>query len=107
LIEADKLTDLRWPVFRNWVAATGHYVLGEYEAVIAGLSELRRPGPANRLLAACYAMLGDRANAEKLKDKYLEENPDFTVDEWVSQCPMGADLDVQHFREGFLLAGFR
>jgi Flp pilus assembly protein TadD len=107
LIAAGKLTDHRWPVFLNWVSGTGHYVLGEYEAAIAELSGLRRPAPANRLLAACYAMLGDRANAEELKDKYLEENPDFTVDDWMSQCPMGADVDVQHFREGFFLAGFR
>jgi tetratricopeptide (TPR) repeat protein len=107
LIEAGKHTDHRWTAFRNWVSATGHYALGEYEAAIAELSGLRRAGPTNRLLAACYAMLGDRANAEELKAKYLEENPDFTVDDWASQCPMGADVDVQHFREGFLLAGFR
>jgi DNA-binding SARP family transcriptional activator/tetratricopeptide (TPR) repeat protein len=107
LIEVGKYTDYRRPLFRNWVSAIGHYALGEYEAAIADLSGLRRPGFTNRLLAACYAMLGDRANAEKLKAKYLEENPDFTVDDWVSQFPMGADVDVEHFREGFLLAGFR
>jgi len=107
LIQGGKFTDHRSPVFRNWVSGTGHYMLGEYEAAIAELSGLRRPGPTNRLLAACYAMIGDRANAEDLKDRYLEENPDFTVDDWTSQCPMGADVDVQHFREGFLLAGFR
>jgi DNA-binding SARP family transcriptional activator len=107
LIDAGKLTDHRRPIFRQWVSAAGHYVLGEYEAAIAELSELRTPGPAKRLLAACYAMLGDRVNAEQLKDKYLEENPHFTAEQWASQCPMGPDLDVQHLREGFLLAGFR
>jgi tetratricopeptide (TPR) repeat protein len=107
LIQDGKFTDHRSPIFRNWVSGTGYYMLGEYEAAVAELSGLRRAGPTNRLLAACYAMLGDHANAEDLKDRYLEENPDFTVEGWVSQCPMGADVDVQHFREGFILAGFQ
>jgi len=107
LLEVGKCADDRLADFRSWVSATGHYALGEYDAAIAELAELRRPGPAYRLLAASYAMRGDAAKAEEFKDKYLEENPNFTADGWVRQCPMGADVDIRHFRDGFLLAGFK
>ena len=45
---------------------------------------MRRAGPTGRLLAARYTLLGERANAEELKAKYVEENPGFIGDDCVS-----------------------
>ena len=107
LIKAGRSTDYRLVDFRNWVAATGHYALGEYGAAIAELLAMKHPVPTYRLLAACYAMLGDREKAGEFKGKYLEENPNFSTGDWLSVCPMREQNDVKHFREGCLLAGFR
>jgi hypothetical protein len=81
--------------------------LEEYELAIAALSELATPGPSDRALAACYAMLGEREKANEYKDKYLLANPRFSLDEWLELCPMGARGVVENVREGYLLAGFR
>jgi DNA-binding SARP family transcriptional activator len=107
LVKAGKLTDYRLADFRNWVAATGHYVLGEYDDAIAELAQMKHPVPTYRLLAACYAMLGERERATEFKAKYLEENPNFSTSDWLAQCPIREDIDVKHIREGCLLAGFR
>jgi DNA-binding SARP family transcriptional activator len=106
-VEAGRSTDRRLVGFRNWVAACGDYATCEYEAAIAELLELRSPGPADRLLAACYAMLGEREKAKECKDKYLKVDPRFSIDSWISQCPLRAKVDVDRLREGHLRAGFR
>ena len=106
LVKVGKRIDYRLFDFRRWVAATGHYVLGEYDAAIVELSGINHPVPSYRLLAACHAMLGQREEAAEFKAKYLEENPNFVTDEWLSQCPISAASDVEHLREGARLAGF-
>jgi tetratricopeptide (TPR) repeat protein len=106
-VEAGRSTDCRLMGFRNWVAACGHYATCKYEAAIAELLELRSPGPADRLLAACYAMLGEREKAKEYKDKYLRADPRFSIDSWMPQCPLRMKSDVDRLREGHLLAGFR
>ena len=107
LVEVGGLTDYRLGEFRNWVAARGHYALGEYEAAIADLSELRRRGATTRLLAACHAMNDEREKAEEVKDRYLADNPSFSLDSWLLQCPVRSKDEVGQVREGLLLAGFR
>jgi DNA-binding SARP family transcriptional activator/Flp pilus assembly protein TadD len=107
LVKTGKVTNYRLADFHNWVSATGHYVLGEYNAAAAKLLEMKHPAPTFRLLAACYAMLGEHEKATEFKAKYLEENPNFLTDEWLLQCPMSGEDDVKHLREGSLLAGFK
>jgi Flp pilus assembly protein TadD len=104
--KAGGATDYRWGGFRNWVIACGHYSLGEYEAAISALVELRMPSQVNRLIAACYAMLGECEKAEEAKNKYLEKDPNFSIDGWLSQSHVRADHDLRQLRDGFLLAGF-
>jgi len=107
LVNAERPVDCRSVDFHNWVIASSHYALEEYEPAIAALSELATPGPNYRALAACYAMLGEREKANEYKDKYLLANPRFSLDEWLELCPMGARGVVENVREGYLLAGFR
>ena len=107
LVNAERPADYRSVDFHNWVIASSHYALEEYEPAIAALSELATPGPNYRALAACYAMLGEREKANEYKDKYLKTNPRFSLDEWLELCPMGARGVVENVREGYLLAGFR
>jgi len=106
-VGAARLNDGRSTGFRSWVAACGYYATGKYEAAIAELLELRSPGAATRLLAACYAMLGEREKATEFRDRYLKKDPRFSLDSWISQCPLRMKIDVDRLREGHLLAGFR
>ena len=105
-LEAGGLTECRFGGFSNWVTARAHYALGEYEDAILDLLELPIPAAANRLLAVCYALLDERENAEEAKDKYLAANPNFSLDRWLSQCPLRSRVDVSLLREGLLIAGF-
>jgi tetratricopeptide (TPR) repeat protein len=107
LVKGGKVTGYRLADFRNWVAATGHYVLGEYDAAIAQILEMKHPAPTYRLLAASYAMLREREKAAEFRGKYLEENPNFSTDDWALRAPMSLEDDIKHLREGSLLAGFR
>lgn len=107
LVANGRLNDHRLASFRNWVVACGHYAMGNFESAIAELLELRTPGAGNRLLAACYAMLGEREQAEECKDKYLREDPHFSIESWIPQCPLRSKIDADRLREGLLLAGFR
>ena len=106
-VEAARLNDLRSTDFRSWVAACGYYAMGKYRAAIAELLELRSPGAAARLLAACYAMLGEREKATEYRDRYLRRDPRFSIDSWIAQCPLRMKIDADRLREGHMLAGFR
>jgi DNA-binding SARP family transcriptional activator len=107
LIEMAKPSEFRRDEFRHWIAASGHYNLGDYRSAIVELSHMKSPGSTYRLRAACEGMLGQKELAEYYRVKSFEEHPDFDLEEWLSRVPMRTKIDHDHFREGCKLAGFR
>ncbi|MGO8654724.1 adenylate cyclase, partial [Rhizobium ruizarguesonis] len=62
--------------------------------------------PADRLSAACWAMLGDMKNARLYMRKVREIYPDFDVDKWLSVVPFKEQWQKEQYREALRRAGF-
>jgi len=107
VIGAVKQVDYKLADFRNWIAASGHYALGEYGAALTELRQMRNPDATYRLRAACHAMLGDAEEARVFMKKSMEDNPGFDVKAWLSMCPARLKADIEHFGTGYRSAGFR
>ena len=91
-----------WYYFQKGIA---HYVAKEYEEVIATIKQASPVGEARRLMAASYAYLGDMENAKIEAEKFLKDNPTFSVKYWVTTQPFLHEEDRRHAVKGLLLAG--
>lgn len=94
------------PDYYYWTAAGASYFLGEYAETLAYLDRMRDPGPASRLAAASWAMLGDLAKAKAYRQRALRDNPDFDLEAWLAMIPIKEKWQTEHYREGLLKAGF-
>ncbi|WP_349962029.1 hypothetical protein [Rhizobium sp. ZPR3] len=94
------------PDYYYWTAAGASYFLGEYTEALAYLDRMRDPGPASRLAAASWAMLGDLAKAKTYRLRALRDNPNFDLEVWLSMIPNKEKWQTEHYREGLLKAGF-
>ena len=94
------------PDYYYWTAAGASYFLGEYTDALAYLDKMREPGPASRLAAASWAMLGDAAKAKTYRLRALRDNPNFDLEAWLSMIPNKEKWQTEHYREGLLKAGF-
>ncbi len=63
-------------------------------------------GAGRRTLAACLAYLGRMEEGRAEAQKFLKEDPSFSVSVWASQAPFLHEKDRQHAVEGFVKAGF-
>jgi len=94
--------DLYW-----WTAGGTNYLLGRYEDAIECLSRMSDTAPANRLIAATWAMLGNRREAEAYVSQVLEEHPNFKVEDWLAMVPFKDEIQRRHYEEGLRAAGFQ
>jgi len=58
-----------------------------------------------RIVAACYAMLGNNRAARHARNAHLEEYPDFRLSEWKKSFPLQKN-DLNHYSKALLKAGF-
>jgi DNA-binding SARP family transcriptional activator/TolB-like protein len=89
-----------------WTAAGAHFALGHYAEALEQISAMDDRAPADRLSAACWAMLGDTKNARIYMRKVRETNPDFDVDKWLSVVPFKEQWQKEQYREALRRAGF-
>ncbi len=94
------------PDYYYWTAAGASYFLGEYTEALSYLDRMRDPGPASRLAAASWAMLGNPAKAKTYRLRALRDNPNFDLEAWLSMIPNKEKWQTEHYREGLLKAGF-
>ncbi|RAX40958.1 hypothetical protein DQ393_14230 [Rhizobium tropici] len=94
------------PDYYYWTAAGASYFIGEYTETLAYLDRMRDPGPASRLAAASWAMLGDLAKAKMYRQRALRDNPNFDLEAWLAMIPIKEKWQIEHYREGLLKAGF-
>ena len=91
----------------RWYEGTILYQLDQYEGAIGSVSRMADSSPANKLLAASWAMLGDSARAREYAHKVLQTYPDFTVDGWLSMIPIRDVALKERYEQGLRAAGFR
>lgn len=89
-----------------WTAAGASYCLGQFETALSYIAMMHDGALADRLSAACWAMLGDAKKARSFVRKARESNPDFDVDKWLSVIAMKEQWQKDMYREGLRKAGF-
>lgn len=89
-----------------WIAGAVSFFRGEYQQALMRLSAMETPGLALRLMAACAAMLNDKAAAAAYRNQALARDPGFTVEKWQSLYPAPDPEDTAHYLNALLLAGF-
>ncbi|WHO77148.1 SARP family transcriptional regulator [Rhizobium sp. BT03] len=89
-----------------WTAAGANFALGHYAEALEQISIMDDRTPADRLSAACWAMLGDMKNARIYMRKVRAIYPDFDVDKWLSVVPFKEQWQKEQYREALRRAGF-
>ncbi|MBX5171036.1 MULTISPECIES: SARP family transcriptional regulator [unclassified Rhizobium] len=89
-----------------WTAAGANFALGHYAEALEQISAMDDRTPADRLSAACWAMLGDMKNARIYMRKVREIYPDFDVDKWLSVVPFKEQWQKEQYRVALRKAGF-
>jgi tetratricopeptide (TPR) repeat protein len=90
-----------------WVAGGANFHLHRYREAIESMSRMRDQSPAFRLLAASWAMIGEREKAAECVRKATEIHPDFSVDSWLSILPIRDRTFAQHYEQSLREAGFK
>ncbi|MQW85658.1 adenylate cyclase [Sinorhizobium saheli] len=89
-----------------WIAAGASYFLNQYEDAIDYVQRMKDRAPGDRLVAASWAMLGDRRKARAYRMRALKANPAFNVDKWLAVVPIKEQWQKDLYREGLKKAGF-
>jgi TolB-like protein/Tfp pilus assembly protein PilF len=89
-----------------WSLGQAQYAARDYEMAVATLrrEETYRSG-SRRFLAASLAQLGRLEEARQEAELFLLDNPHFTISHWVATQPVRDAGVLQHFVEGFRMAG--
>ncbi len=89
-----------------WSAAGASYFLGQYEECIGFVQRMKDKTPADRIVAASWAMLGDRKKARQHRMRASKANPTFDLDKWLAVIPFKEQWQKDLYREGLKKAGF-
>jgi tetratricopeptide (TPR) repeat protein len=93
------------PNWYFWSLGLCQDVAHDYEGAVETLRRMSPIGEARRILAACLAYLGRIEEARAEAEKYLKDNPSFSVSYHGSTQPFLHDKDRQHAVEGYIKAG--
>jgi TolB-like protein/class 3 adenylate cyclase/Flp pilus assembly protein TadD len=88
-----------------WYLGGAYFNLKRYEEAVRTLKRMNSPTEGRRLLAACYAYMGNKAEAKFQASKVLEAYPNFTLAHWENVQPDVNPEDTEHFVHGLRLAG--
>ena len=89
-----------------WVAADVNFHLERYTDAINCMSRMRDQSPAFRLIAASWAMLGEKERAKEYVRRAKDIHPDFSVDAWLSILPIRTPEFASRYKHGLREAGF-
>ncbi len=89
-----------------WTAGDVNFQLERYDDAIACMSRMRDQSPAYRLIAASWAMLGNRKEAMEYVLKAKDIHPDFSVKAWLSILPIRDPDFARRYEQGLREAGF-
>lgn len=89
-----------------WVLGASDFLLEDYAATLRSFHRMSNTKPVARLMAACYAMIGDLEMAGRHRDRWLEDYPDFKVEDWVRVIPMRDRRVAEQIVGAMRAAGF-
>jgi len=87
------------PDLYHWISATSHFMLGDYESAKASIGKMSFPRSAGRIMAASEALLGNLEAAHRHRDRFMAENPDFSLENYA--------FPVRNPNRAHLLGGMR
>lgn len=90
-----------------WAAGGANYQLHRYRDAVECLSRMRDQSAVYRLLAASWAMLGERDRAREFVRKTRDIHPDFSVGGLLSHIPFRDPTYAKHYEHGLREAGFQ
>ncbi|MHC1550443.1 BTAD domain-containing putative transcriptional regulator [Phyllobacterium sp. K27] len=70
------------PDYYYWVGAGTLHSLDRHQDAIDSLLNMQNPRAASRLMAACWAKLGESEKAAEYRGYALEDNPSFKIEDW-------------------------
>jgi tetratricopeptide (TPR) repeat protein len=89
-----------------WTAAGASYFLGNYQDAVCYVERMHDSRPADRLVAASWAMMGDKRKARFYRQRVLQDNPSFNLERWLEIVPNKEGWQKELYREGLVKAGF-
>ncbi len=89
-----------------WSAAGASFFVEEYQKSVDYVQRMANPASAYRLLAASLAMAGDKQRAQHYRRKDLQENPQFSLQQWLAVVPIRERWQKDLYREGLMKAGY-
>jgi tetratricopeptide (TPR) repeat protein len=96
------------PYHPNWYRIRlgwAQYLAHDYAGAVETIRKMEPIGVNRRWLAASLAQLGRMEEARAEAEKFLKDNPSFSISDWASREPYLHEKDRQHAMEGFLKAG--
>lgn len=94
------------PVMYRWIRGSIHFQMRRYYEAIVAMQPTRRDPATARLLAACYAEIGDEAGARACARLARQSLPDFETDKLWTIVPNRNPADTRHLIQGLRRAGF-
>lgn len=88
-----------------WLLGFAQYAARDYLGAIDTLSQGSTGVGGQRVLAAALAQLGHIEAAHDAACQFLMVNPQFTVSSWAKTQPFRNPRDLQHFVDGYIMAG--
>ncbi len=95
------------PDYYYWVGGGALHNLERHSEALALLQQMQNPRAAARLIAACWAMLGEREKAEEYRRYALEDNPNFKIDDWISGLGVRLPEQRKRYEASLRQAGFQ
>jgi DNA-binding SARP family transcriptional activator/TolB-like protein len=95
------------PDYYYWVGAGALHALDRQSEAVAFIEEMKNPRVASRLMAACWAMLGEREKADEYRNLALEDNPNFRIDEWTKSMCLRLPEQRKKYETSLREAGFQ
>lgn len=90
-----------------WASAGIKFFIGDYNEALQHLEKVKNREPVLRLTAACAAMAGQDSLANLARIRFLETDPGFKLDDWISVLPVRDASHRHHYREALRKAGFK
>lgn len=95
------------PDYYYWVGGGALHNMGRHSEAVDTLEQMQNPRAAARLLAACYAMQGEKEKAGEYKKQAMEDNPTFRIDDWIKGLGVRLPEQRQRYENALREAGFQ
>jgi DNA-binding SARP family transcriptional activator/TolB-like protein len=95
------------PDYYYWVGAGTLHNLDRYADAIGFLERMKNPRAAARLMAACWAMLGNKEKATEYRNYALEDSPTFNISDWTKSVCLRVPAQREKYEASLREAGFQ